>query len=247
MNSGLYTAFSGLIARYDTLNVIANNLANVNTNGYKEDRLFFKLYDNALRGNSGNQIENAINSGLTTESGAINLTNGITVQTGNNLDLALVGKGFFVIQTPNGVRYTRNGNLTIDSTSKLTNQDGLPVLGENGKPITLPNKHVDIDSQGNISQDATPLSKIKLVDFSNPSGLQKEGNSLFKLVDSSIKEITPGGLEVKQGFLEKSNVDPINTMIDMIEASRQFQFLTKSIEMLMTEVNLRVIDQVAKV
>lgn len=246
MNSGLYTAYSGLIVRYDTLNTIANNLANVNSNGYKEDKLFYKLYNNAVLRGSGNPVEEAVNNGVFVESGGVNFSDGILTETGNNLDMALVGKGFFAVQTSNGIRYTRNGNFTVDSTRKLITREGFPVLGEDGKPIALPNGQINIDARGEISDDGTPVGKIKIVDFTNYAELSKEGNSLLKLVSPNSKETTPNDVEIRQGFVEKSNVDPIKATVDMVEGLRQFQFLTKSIEMIMNEVNLRVIDQVGR-
>ncbi|MBI1748402.1 MAG: flagellar basal-body rod protein FlgF [Acidobacteria bacterium] len=244
MNSGLYTAYSGLLARHDSLTVIANNLANINTPGFKADRPFYRLYNDAMRRVGGTPLEQAINNGVALEGPATDFSGGALTHTGNDFDLA-IEKGFFVVQTPNGIRYTRSGSFTIDPERRLITQSGFPVLGQNG-PITVPEGQIQVDAQGAIAANGVSTDRLKLAQFKNLNSLRKEGAALFVQTDPNEAELDDAGAVVRQGYLEKANADPIRTTTEMIELLRQFQALEKSIEVLMNDVNNRVIDQVGR-
>lgn len=244
MNSGLYTAYSGLLARHDTLTVVANNLANVDTPGFKADRPFYRLYNDAMRRARGTPLEHAINNGVTLEGPATDFSSGALTHTGNELDFALE-RGFFAVQTPNGVRYTRGGGFTVDAERRLVTRSGFPVLGQNG-PITLPPGSVHADAEGSISVNGAPVDKLRVVNFQNLGGLHKEGHSLFVQASSGEPELAVTEPSLRQGYLEKANSDPIRTATEMIEVLRQFQSLEKSVEVLMNDVNARVIEQVGR-
>ena len=153
MHSGIYIAYSGLKAQMDTLDTLANNLANVNTTGFKEQKSFSTALNLALGSPDAPALDAAINNAVLTES-ATNFSSGNLVKTDRDLDLALTGNGFLTVETPGGLRYTRNGNLTTDARSVLCTSEGFPVLGERGRIVLSPGK-VNINEDGEILVDGT--------------------------------------------------------------------------------------------
>jgi len=220
---GLTEGTETMLAQEQRLNQIANNLANVNTTGYKKDNLsfgemMFKAADNRMR------VGKAIN--VTTDQ-----TQGPTIQTGNPLDFAINGRGFFKIQTQAGIRYTRNGNFTLNSAGQLSTADGNLVIGDGG-PIILNNDQISVAQDGQISAGGQIINKLSLVNFTNVNSLEKEGNSLFKLKPGGNKEQAVVNPNVQQGALEGSNVNIIKGMTEMIDLQRSYQAQQKAIQTL---------------
>ena len=222
MDNLVLVALSRQVALARELDVVANNIANLNTTGYKADGSLFEEYLNSA-GQSGGSVSFVQDRGVWHD-----MSQGPIERTGNSLDVAIDGKAFLVVQTPRGERYTRNGSMQIDATGQLVTSDGNPVLGEGG-PIRLqPNdRQVSISRDGTISvregnsKVDSVRGKLRLVTFANPQQLQKDGSSTFNAADGvSAQPTTTAG--VVQGAIEKSNVRGVVEMSRMIEITRSY-------------------------
>jgi len=255
MSGAIYMAASGALAYEKRMEIISNNLANVNTAGYKMDEGHFRLFE--MADPVGPPIE------ITTQTAGsqadmfwiefnmyTDYSNGSLRNTGNDFDLALAGKGFFCVQSPDGVQYTRKGEFTLNSEGVLVTQDGWPVLGDSGEirvqSNASPYKHkkFEVDREGIVNVDGSQVGRLRIVDFPQPYQLQKMGNSLFKPMDDSIGETEAGKVDVAQGFIELSNVDAVKMMTEMIEVLRGYESYQKVIRSV-DEANAKVINEVA--
>jgi flagellar basal-body rod protein FlgG len=245
VNSGLYTAYSGMKAQSDALDILANNLANLNTTGFKEERAFFSLLDDSL--NSSDQpdtINTAINRSVLAQK-ALNSTEGSLAFTNGDLDVAIQGNGFLVINAPQGVRYTRNGNLHLNAHGVLTTSEGFPVLSTSGNPITLGPGKPHISEDGKVSLENAEVDSLKIVAFDNVSALQKEGSSLFVCREGQGSE-KASSATVKAGYLEQSNVNPITSTVQMVEIMRHFEAIQKTVNLLMNDIDSKAIDRLGR-
>jgi flagellar basal-body rod protein FlgF len=246
MDSALYTAYSGLRATSDMLDVLSNNLANVNTTGFKGDEVFLRVYNRALSAEGATVLDGALNASSVAQGTRSNFAPGPITTTGRDLDIALDGKGFLVVQSPAGMYYTRNGNMHLDPKGRLVNSDGLPLMGQRG-PIELPPGLVAISKSGGVEVNGTVVDTLKIVSFADTARLEKVGNSAFKTDGPEILLADADRPAVRQGTLERSNVNPIREMMLMISVTRQFEALQKSIYSMMNTVNDRSINQVGRV
>ncbi len=244
MNSGLYTAFSGLRAEMTALDMASHNLANVNTVGFKEGRAFFTLLNETLNDPASSQVGAVINNQVVLAEGALNESDGSLVATSRDLDIALSGNGYLTVQTPHGTRYTRDGGLTMGKRDLLSTRDGYAVLGEDG-PIQLGQGKVRIDEQGGVYLDGNLVDRLKLVTFNDPRALQREGASLMAPVSDKIKG-APAQLQVRQGYLEQSNVNAVASVVGMVGILRHFEAIQKSVNLLMNDVNAKAIDRLGR-
>jgi flagellar basal-body rod protein FlgF len=179
MNSGIYTAYSGLRAQSEALEIMANNLANLNTTGFKEEKAFYTYINQSLGASQdAADLNTAINQSIQTRS-ALNTEAGSLSATHREMDVAIEGNGFLAVETPRGIRYTRNGSLNLNAQAVLTTSEGYPVLGANGSAITLGPGKIHIGEEGDVSLDGTQVDRLKVVTFDDFSALEKEGNSLF--------------------------------------------------------------------
>jgi flagellar basal-body rod protein FlgG len=223
------------------LDVLANNLANVNTAGFKADDVAFQV-THATEMTPGEAPDEAADGSATERfpdpndlPSAIKLTGytdfsaGPSRRTGNPLDIALQGNGFFCIGTPGGIQYTRQGNFTLDQEGSLVTSDGHPVLGEGGS-ITIEGGQVDIDDQGVVTVDGNEIDRLRIVTFSSPNGLTKVGSSLFSTAGSGQAPQSAANVSVKQGYLENANVNAIRTMTDMIAEMRMVEAYQKIVQ-----------------
>ncbi len=243
MFEGIYIAASGGFKQEKSLEVISNNLANVNTIGYKRDTLAFKELlapfpgitestPSASKSGEHNSKKYASYTGIA-ELKTDFSQGGIRV-TGNPLDVALDGEGFFAIQTKDGVRYTRQGNFRLNNESILVTHDGDPVLGAGG-PITIQGAGniISIDAQGKISLGDglanEAVGELRIVKFDDPEKLIKIGNGLFMLTGTDVEEIVADNFSVKQGAIESSNVTAVKEMTKMIEVLRSYEAYQKVI------------------
>ena len=170
------------------------------------------------------------------EATQIDFSQGELQRTGNDLDLALVGEGFFKIDTPLGIRYSRAGNFRLDQQGRLVNASGFPVLGEGGEIVLDGKKKISVETDGTIrilgaetGSTAETAGKPVLVRFKDPSLLKKEGHALFRL-DDPQPELGVEGLEVQQGYLETANVNAVEEMTKMMEAFRTYETCLKIIQ-----------------
>jgi flagellar basal-body rod protein FlgG len=244
MSGAIYTATSGALAYQMRLDVLSNNLSNIGTVGFKEDRTVFRAYLPA----SPNPIDETFQTTLMSEepttvesyqvSNALvafegtrtDFSPGQLKQTGNAFDLAIDGNGFFCIQTPGGVQYTRKGNFTLNDEGVLANQEGLPVLGNGGEIKFVDGKKFFVDKEGNISIDGEEIDTLKIVNFDDPDRLKKVGNTLFESTDPNMIEEKAENFNLNQGFIELSNVDAIRVMLEMIEVLRGYESYKKAIQ-----------------
>ncbi len=229
MENVVLVNLSRQMAMRRTMDVIANNLANMNTTAFKAETVLFREHPEALPKVKGSQdtVQFVMDYGLSR-----NFQEGQMAVTGNSLDLAISGDGFLVVDTPAGERYTRNGNLSLDTEGRLVTHEGHPVLDDTGREIFLdPNGgSVIISEDGLIRQDGDELAqedpiRLMMVRFDQPRGLAKGGGSLFK-TDEEPKPADDA--RILQGMLEKSNVSAIGEMTRMIQTMRAYQSATKS-------------------
>jgi len=225
MQDILLVGLSRQVALRRELDVVANNIANIDTTGYKGSSALFEEYLSSATSSDQNSPISFVRDSAT----YIDMSRGPLQRTGNPLDLAIDGGAFFAVQTPNGVRYTRNGAFKIDATGQIVTNDGYPVLGDGG-PITLqpsdsrlqvnPDGTVSV-REGNSNADSQ-RGKLRLVRFANTKQLQKDGASMFNYLgtDQPKQDTTS---KVIQGSLEKSNVKGVLEMARMIEITRSYQ------------------------
>ncbi|MHB9024206.1 MAG: flagellar basal-body rod protein FlgG [Armatimonadota bacterium] len=249
MMRGLWTAATGMNAQQTNLDVIANNLANVNTTGFKRSRADFQdlLYQTLSAAGSPNgdgaRVPTGIQTGLGARTASIKkiFTSGHLKQTGNPLDLAIEGEGFLSVQTADGgTAYTRDGTLNIDDQRRLVTADGFPIapeviLPENAESITIsPDGTVTAQVAGQVTP-VTASNKIQLVKFVNPSGLSNIGHNLFvETAASGPATVGDAGSEgygrLAQNSLEMSNVSVVEEMVSMIVAQRAYETNSKAIQ-----------------
>jgi len=237
MTRGLYIGASGMLAETQRQNIIANNLANVNTTGYKRDIPLSKEFPSMLirriredrfdvtptRIIEQRPIVGTLGLGVIPDDTAHDFTAPASlIETGNKLDLSILGDGFFAIQTKFGVRYTRNGNFMLDSQGQLVTTEGNFVLGENG-PIKITSSNIQFDENGKVFVDEKLVDRLQIVDFPKPYSLTKVGNNMFIPVDANITPQSATDAKVRSGFLESSNVNVVSEMVDMITALRAYE------------------------
>jgi len=246
MSGSMYMATSGAEAQRVRLRVLSNNLANINTSGYKGDDTVFRLSD--AEAAVAAERDDAMARPFVLSSGVIPMTShtdfapGPFQQTGNPLDLAIEGDGFFSIQTDQGLRYTRNGAFTISPEGLLATANGAAVLGEGGE-IVIDGSDVNVDGAGNVVVDGMPVGKLRIVRMTENGALRKVGDALFELDENRGAEeaLDYGG--VQQGFLEGSNVNAVKVMTELIEVQRGYESYQKMIQT-MGEMASRVISGV---
>lgn len=235
MIRGLYTAGLGMITQMNKMDVITNNLANVNTTGYKTDNVITKTFSEELMNKVESNIEgaklNTINSignfsyGLSVDNINTNFAQGSLKNTNGDLDLAISGDGFFSINKMDNDNnqletYTRDGSFSISSDGRLITKDGYEVVGQNGK-IILPKGIISISNNGEIYVDGNYIDKIKLVDFQDKGELRKIGENLYTTTEFANVQDFKG--DVKQGYLETSNVNSVKEMVEMINLNRIYE------------------------
>jgi flagellar basal-body rod protein FlgF len=236
MADGIYTALTGAVAQQHSLDVIANNVANVTTAGYRADRAVFSEF---LAGEQRKDVPHVSADGkdpkrpdrfVQVATVSHDYTNGNLKLTGNPLDMALNGDGFFVVQTPQGDRLTRAGSFMLQKDGTLSTPEGFPVLGSDDKPIKLTsNNNIQVGTDGTINADEKVMAKFKLVRVEDPAALQKENDTRF-VVSDSTKLAVAKDVSVNQGSIESSNVNAVAGLNELITVSRSFDALQRVIE-----------------
>jgi flagellar basal-body rod protein FlgF len=231
------SAASGMRSRMESLDMLANNLANVETGGYKADREFYSLFVGEEA--SGDAITGELSTLPVIESQWVDYAQGNLRNTSNPLDLAIQGDGYFPIQTPNGVRYTRNGSLRVSQTGTLSTSDGQNVLGADNAPISLqPNLPIDIGADGTVIQGGQIAGQIGLASF-DANALRKIGLNYYAPPAGTVARLL-------QGKLEESNVGAAESAVRLVAIMRQFEMLQKAMG-IGNELNRRAVEEVAKV
>ena len=256
MNRGIYPILSGALAHERRMQVFANNMANVNTAGFKQDEQAFKAifpkYHAVIPtiGHGAGLAQQIVARPFgTTERAFVaphtmktTFDAGRIRMTGNPLDLAIQGKGFFEVETPQGARYTRNGMLSLDNQRRLVNGLGYPVMGTKGE-IKIPPGKLEITPQGDIRVDDKPVATVKVMEFPDEEMPVKSAEGLF----SSDKGKPVKNPQLLAGHIEESNVNSIGEMVKMIEGMRSYESSQKLIQTLdrMAEMAIQDIGRVA--
>ncbi|HEY2461205.1 MAG TPA: flagellar hook basal-body protein [Candidatus Acidoferrum sp.] len=247
MNSGFYSAYAGFAARMDELDVLANNLSNVNTAGFKAQRDFYRSFTASLMQEDApagmmtvsEAVHQAVNQFGVLGGTRMDLTQGSLEMTGNDTDVALEGSGFLAIQTKAGLRYTRNGTFRLDKSRNLVTQQGDQVLSEQlgGRiqPIQIPSGKATISPDGSVSVDGTLVAKLRIEDFPANTPLQQEGNTYVTAPEGSGRPAQ--NVTVRQGALETSNSDPIRSTVALIDLQRTAQIMEKALSIFHNEFN----------
>lgn len=237
MSNGVLMASAGMKAQMEALDVLANNLANLNTPGFKEQKSFFSVLQDSING-TGPDGDAA---GLEQGGSALNQQDGVLAPTHRDLDIALSGEGLLVVQTPQGVRYTRNGSLSINARSELATAGGMAIEGESG-PITIGPGKIHITERGDVYVNGTRSGRLKIVTFDRLQDLSREGSSLFA-ADPRVSKPKPGDATVRQGFLEQSNVNAVGSVVEMIAIMRRFEAIQKSVNALKNDLDAKSIEK----
>jgi len=221
MSGVIYQAAAGALLQQIRLDVLSNNLANLNTVGFKAEKPIFRMTD--LEEGSPYQTATAGLSPLAPPmEQIIDFSSGPLHLTGNQLDTAIVGSGFFEVLTDSGPQYTRGGSFTVNPEGLLSTTDGWPVAGQGGT-IAIPGSRVEISAAGEVVVDGNVVDSLQVVDFERPYQLQKLGNSRFVPTRSDIAGEPAENYTIAQGYVEISNVDAIRTMTELIDTMRAFE------------------------
>ena len=238
-------AASGMRSRIESLDMLANNIANASAPGFKADREFYNLYMSPEAADSPDGTTPATLPVI--ERQWTDFAQGVLTPTSNSLDLALNGKGFFVANSASGHIFTRNGSFRLSSQGELETSDGHAVLDTNGKPIVVDNSRpIDIGPDGMVSQDGQQVAQVNVVDFKDPSALVKRGSNYFAVDLASISPDTAPQTEIIQGQLEAANSQPAESAVRLVNIMRQFESLQKAMT-IGNDMNRRAVDEVAKV
>ncbi|HUT04428.1 MAG TPA: flagellar basal-body rod protein FlgF [bacterium] len=236
MIKGLYDAASGLLSEARAHEIRANNLANINTVGFKKDTPFFRLLAESSSSSSNDP------SGVVVGGTATDFSQGPLRSTGNSLDLALDGDGFFVVQFGDKEGYARAGNFKVDPDGKLMDQNGLSVLAEEGELSIPAGAQVTIDSNGEVFTDGNSIGVLKVMTFDDTSVLKKVGSSLWVDGTEKAEPKKATGAKVQQRFLESSNANVIEEMVSMIDEMRRYEAHQKTIRSILDDTIGRTID-----
>jgi flagellar basal body rod protein FlgG len=236
-------AASGLRARMQSLDMLANNIANTSTSGYKGDGEFYSLF--ASEAASGNATDPVATLPMI-EKQWTDFGQGLLEPTNNSLDFGLSGKGFFVAKGPSGPLYTRNGSFHVATNGSLVTADGYSLLDQNGEPIKAePALPVEVGLDGSIHQRGQLLGQFKLVNFTDPSVLTKQGNTYFAN-GSDQKPSDATDVQVHQGQVEDSNISPAQGAVRLVNVMRQFEMMQKAVS-LSNDMSRKAIEEVARV
>jgi flagellar basal-body rod protein FlgF len=244
MDSLTTAAASGLQARMDSLDMLANNLANASSNGFKVDREFYGTYLAPELANESNPI---VGESPVVQRHWTDFSQGTLVSTGNPTDLALSGSGFFAVNGPNGPLYTRNGGFHMNSQGVLVTNEGYPVrLVGGGTLQTQPGDPIVVGRDGQVTQNGAVLGQLQIANFSDPSKLNKFASTYFTTPDPQTGPDAPSTAEVYQATAENSNAQPAEASARMISLLRHFEMLQRAVK-IGADMNQRAIEEVARV
>jgi len=240
MAGGTYAALSGLRTRLEQLDRLASDIANAKTAGYKAERVTTNV---ATRPSFGRALQAAVD--VAPGPGHLDFRPGSMEKTGRDLDFAIEGKGFFVVDTAQGPRYTRNGNFSLSADGTVTTADGFPVqttkgplkVGKNSGPIS-------VADDGTVSVGALTAGKLRIVDFGEYSELRREDLGRFR-APTNVNPTESDGT-VRSGMLEASNVSVVDRMVALTEVSRGFEALQRGLNILSTELDGRAITELGR-
>ncbi len=252
MLRSLYTMGTAMIAQSRRMDVVTNNMTNFETAGYKADTLvtrsFRDMLISRLNDPSITQYEYAgrHNTGIHIDQVYTAFTQGALETTGVSTDMALTADGFFVIETPDGERYTRAGNFSVDAAGYLVTPKGGYVQDTDGNRLYVGGTEFDVSAEGIVSVGGAPAGQLRTVTFPDNAGLRKEGDNLYSNFDPEGNAPTDTPVEIKQGFLEGSNVDAAREMVNMMEVYRSYELNQRVLRMIDDSLG-RAVNDIAKV
>jgi flagellar basal-body rod protein FlgF len=244
MDNALYVGLTRQVVLRREMDIIANNIANLDTNGFKVESLMQKTDPGAPAVTLGGPkpVKFVAADGVARDFGQ-----GALVKTGAPLDMAIEGQGFFQVQGPNGPQFTRDGRFTTDPTGRLVTQGGLPVLDEGGGEIVIDSEkgQVAIGPDGSMSQGNERVGKVGLYAFANAGALEKSGDNLYRNTSNLAAEKAEKA-NLRQGFLETSNVKPVLEITRMVEVNRAYEQTTRMIDA-EADLSRRAVDRLGRV
>jgi flagellar basal-body rod protein FlgF len=243
MDSGFYAACTALIAQTQSLDVVANNLANTSTSGYRNQHSIFRSLLATAGGHAVSNLNRATNDYGILGGSRLDLAQGGLERTGNDLDLGIEGSGFFVVQTAAGRFFTRNGNFQV-TNGQLVTAEGDPVMGESGV-VKIVGGPISVSPDGTISISGAIAGKVKLVDFKPGADLESAGKSYYSASEDS--EIPATNAEIRQGTLESSNVNPVAGAVELILVQRYAEMAQRALTMFDSQFNKTATEDLPRV
>jgi flagellar basal-body rod protein FlgF len=244
MDSGYYAVCAGLAAQTQALELVAHNLANLATTGYRGQQSTFRSLMTGHGSASGNLLNAAINNFGVLGGSRLDLKPGSTVATGNPLDVAIAGSGFFSVQSAQGIQYTRDGSFHVTSDGLLVTSQGNTVLGEQG-PVTVPNGAVAISSDGTISVNGAVVDKLRLAEFPPGTNLTALGNATYSAPVGSA--VAAADTSLRQGMIEGSNVSATESVVQLLTVQRSAEMLGRAFSALDGQLNQIAVQDLPKV
>jgi flagellar basal-body rod protein FlgF len=245
MDSGYYAAMTGLVARTQALDTAASNLANAQTPGYRAEREFFR---SVVLGPDGadSQLGATVNNYGLLGGDRLSMAQGALDPTGNPLDLAIQGQGFFLVQTTNGPRYTRDGGFHRAQNGQLLTQAGEPVLSVAGKTILIPPGEVSVGADGAISVAGGVVAQVGMFTFPAGTELTPEGANRY-VAPQGVTATAAAGASIREGALEAANQDVVQGSLDLVMMQRQAEMMQRALTVFHTEFNKFATEDLPKV
>jgi flagellar basal-body rod protein FlgF/flagellar basal-body rod protein FlgG len=250
MDSGYYAAFAGLVARTQALDMAASNLANAQTSGYRAEREYFRSVLLDPLGTDprfgGSQLGSTVNNFGVLGGDHLDLSQGVLTPTGNALDLAIEGQGFFAVETQNGVRYTRDGSFHRARDGRLVTAEGEPVLSTVNQPIPVPPGEVSVGGDGALSVGGGTVASIGIFTFPSGTQLTPKGKNRYVSPDT-VQGTLATGSAIHQGTLEAANQDAIQGSLDLVVMQRQAETMQRALTIFHTEFNKTAAEDLPRV
>jgi flagellar basal-body rod protein FlgF len=239
-----YVAAGSLKARSYQLELVSNNLANSSTVGYKPEKSFFTVYNQAKAQGRGLPLSPYVDDGTVLAESGTDFSQGTLRQTGRKLDLALQGNGFFVLETAQGARITRDGQFQVGKDGQITAMDGSALLGKNNRPITIDpaGGTVTVQTDGTVLQGTETVGQILIKAYATPDAIKRAGSSRF---DPSGSKEAEASATVTQGAVEDSRVDLATCMIDMIRLNRMYEMSMKVASTVVNDMDAKSISDIS--
>jgi flagellar basal-body rod protein FlgF/flagellar basal-body rod protein FlgG len=252
MDSGIYAAYSGLLARTQALDTASNNLANASTSGFRAERDYFRgiLSSGLDPSDGGSQVGDSVNSYGILGGTSLDLGQGTLVPTGNTLDLGLSGNGFFAISTAQGIRYTRDGSFRRSPKGQMETSAGEPVMDDKGKAITLPTGPIVVSPDGTVAVSGSTVGRVGIYTFPATQKLEMQGTNRFfatPAADGTEPKPVAGTAQVHQGSLEGSNEDSVHGTMKLILIQRQAEMMQKALSVFHNEFDKTATEELARV
>lgn len=250
MDSGLYAAYTALLSRTQALDIAANNLANVGTAGFHAGRASFQGVMAEAQGALASQAGTAVNSYSTLIGRHVSEVQGGITATGNPLDLAISGHGYFAVKTAQGTRYTRDGEFQVSSASLLTTKSGDAVLDASGSAINVPTGDVKVAPDGTVSvasaEGSAIVGRIAVMDLGSGGVVEGESASLYRATDGAVPQVSTDA-QVQQGAVEGANLDAVQGTVQLLAIQRQAEMMQRALSVFHNDLDKTASEELARV